>query len=212
MTPAEPEMKFTDDDHLQEAGFWAVSLCFWSCLFLSATVYAAVALSPKFCVWNAVRLENRQATDELIRLEADVAYLERVEAALQTDPEFRQRVAGIAVPANDHEELIPVSGSLLFGHELPPAAHVGPPELPAYHALAAQIASRRSLRWGMLAFACTLTLFAFTFLNDAGVGLVQSTARLTKTILMAPVSRYVAAPPESFSADVSSDASQQSKI
>jgi hypothetical protein len=205
---AEPEIHLATDCPRQEDGFWAVSLCFWACLFLSATVYAAVALAPKFCVWNAVRLENQQATTELVRLEADVAYLERVEAALQTDHEFRQRVAGIAVPANGHEELIPVSGSLLFGHELPPATQASAPVMPAYHAMALQLARHRTLRWTMLTFASTLTLFAFAFLNDAGVNLVHASARITRTILMAPIRRYIATPVPQQTTDLPDSISQ----
>jgi len=176
---------------------WAVSVCFWATLLLAVTVYAAVALAPKFCVWNQVRLEYRHYATELIALEDDVTYLERVEAALRTDPEFRNRVAGVAQPLEpDGEEFIPVSGSLLFGHQDSSANRSTTPSLPKYHAAAVLIASHTRLRLMLLCSASLLTIFAFTFLNEAGAGFVYMTGTVLKSAVTIPLSRYFAALPD----------------
>jgi hypothetical protein len=193
---SDPEITTPSDDsadaeHLATAPSWAVSICFWCTLVLALTIYGTVALAPKFCVWNQVRLEYRHNASELLALEADVSYLERVEQALETDPEFRDRVAGVAQPVRgDGEELIPVSGSLLFGHEDRSEMRSIAPQVPRYHVFAFRIASQARLRLILLCCAALLTVFAFTFLNDAGTGFVYDTGRLMKSVALLPVARY----------------------
>ncbi|MEZ6128011.1 MAG: hypothetical protein R3C59_04975 [Planctomycetaceae bacterium] len=183
--------------HSGTAPSWTVSVCFWITLLLAATTYAAVALAPKFCVWNQVRLEYRHYAKELITLEDDVTYLERVESALKTDPEFRERVAGTSRPlSTDGEELIPVSGSLLFGHQDTSLNTTATADIPKYHVVAELIASHTRLRLVLLSVAALLTIFAFSFLNEAGSGFVYATGKLVKTVVMVPISRYVAEPEE----------------
>ena len=176
---------------------WAVSLCFWSTLLLAAAVYCSVALSPKFAVWNKVRNEYQNNIRQLVTLETEVSYLERVETALKTDPEFVQRLAGVSKPNKaDGEELIPVSGSLLFGQsDEVMALEIAPTELPFYHGMILRLASDTKLRTILLCFSAGLTIFAFTFLNDAGHGFVYSTGSLAKRMVMLPMHRYFSAAP-----------------
>ena len=172
---------------------WAVSLCFWFALLLAAAVYGAVALAPKFSVWHEVRSEYRHNVNQLVALEDDVEYLERVETALKTDPEFVQRLAGVSRHSEaEGEELIPVSGSLLFGQSdedsAAPAIATAPP---LFHGIILRVASDTRLRTILLSFSACLTVFAFTFLNDAGRGFVYATGSLIKAVVMLPVNRYV---------------------
>ncbi len=171
---------------------WIVSLCFWLTLTFAACVYAVVALSPKFSVWNQVRHEYRGNNQQLIALEQDVDYLERVEEALRTDPEFVQRLAGASRQNNDEtSELIPVSGELLFGY-VDPAENASQnlSQPPPYHSAIRTLASHRTLRISLLSFAALLTVFAFTFLNDAGAGFVYTAGRLVKAAAVIPIARY----------------------
>jgi len=182
-----------EDDSQQASGIepsWAVSLCFWFALLIAVGTYSLVALAPKFCVWNRVRLEHHQNRSQLVSLEGEVAYLERVEAALKTDPEFRDRIAGVAKSDPD-ETLIPVSGSLLFGYEESITAETtAPPTMPSYHSLAVLLASHRTLRASLLLFSSCLVIFAFAFLNDAGGSLVSATGQLLMSTAMIPIARY----------------------
>lgn len=168
-------------------------MCFWVTLVVAAAVYGTVALAPKFCVWNEVRLEYRQNVARLVELENHVAYLERVEAALKTDAEFRNRVAGVSDSVDNDEEFIPVSGSLLFGHDDQLDHITETPQMPGYHAMTVHLASHSELRASMLAIAACLTIFAFTFLNDAGTDFVNATGRLVRSTALIPVARYFAA-------------------
>ncbi len=176
---------------------WPVSLCFWLTLMVAAVVYSGVALAPKFSVWDSIRQEFRQNARQLGSLESDVVYLERVESALKTDPEFVERLANVTTDGgikSSKSESVPVSGNLLFGQDSDQYAEpddVQPP--PPYHNMVQQLASNRSLRAGLLCFAACLTIFAFTFLNDAGTELVQSAGNVIQATLRLPVSRYFAA-------------------
>ena len=173
---------------------WAVSLCFWLALMLAAVAYGSVALAPKFSVWDNVRQEYRRNAAQLTSLEADVEYLERVERALATDQEFVKRLAAASSGGSSIEtdaELIPVSGNLLFGQ----GASATPVDLevrpaPVYQTLVTRLSTSHSLRVTLLAFAAGLTVFAFTFLNDAGAGLVQTAGRGMAAVAGLPVARY----------------------
>lgn len=180
----------THTNTAEDGPSWTVSLCFWVALIVAVGVYASVALAPKFCVWNEVRLEYRQNVSQLIQLEHDVAYLERVEAALKSDPEFRDRVSGMTESFSKDQEFIPVSGTLLFGQSDQPVNAAVAPEMPGYHAYVVQLASQRTLRMSLLIFAALLTVFAFTFLNDAGTNFVNATGLLLKSTALIPVGRY----------------------
>jgi hypothetical protein len=175
---------------------WIVSLCFWFALTFAACVYAMVALAPKFSVWNQVRHEYRGNARHLVALEQDVDYLERVEEALRTDPEFVRRLAGESRQHGDEtSELIPVSGELLFGYD-DATEHTSQnlAEPPPFHNAIRTFASHATLRISLLSFAALTTIFAFTFLNDAGAGIVQTTGRLVKAAAMIPAARYFSSP------------------
>lgn len=175
----------------------AVSICFWCTLLTAAVIYGTVSLAPKLAVWQTVRAEYRQNVRQLVALEEDVEYLERVDKALQTDPEFLQRMTGGRAPDAD-AEFIPVSGSLLFGQEdladLPesssrdqPGGHLSPGLLMT---ATRRLAADGPLRNGLLILSASLTIFAFAFLNDAGAGFVSATGQLCRRLVTIPIARY----------------------
>ncbi|MEZ6124543.1 MAG: hypothetical protein R3C49_15395 [Planctomycetaceae bacterium] len=190
ITPDSPPVAELNDSHATVS--WATSLCFWAVLLVSAGVYAAVALAPKFCVWNQVRLEYQQNARQLVELETEVSYLERVEAALKTDPEFRRQISSLSRPDSQSEAAaVPVGGALSIAPDVPlltdrPVEHV-----PAYHAAALTLATDRSLRITLLCLSAAMTIFAFGVLNEGGTGLVLGTGRLLKAIAQIPLQRYL---------------------
>ncbi|MEP3480953.1 MAG: hypothetical protein ABJZ55_17025 [Fuerstiella sp.] len=186
---------------------WLVSLSFWGTLLVAAAIYASVALAPKFCVWNRVRLQQHQNAERLATLESEVGYLERVEKALATDPEFRSRASGSSTKTDSKSELIPVSGNLLFGnHAVPIETSPQLATIPLYHSLAELLATDRSLRTSLLALTTFLALFAFAILNDAGTDLVVAGKNAAQSTVSWPFRRYMrpaeATPPKSTQAEV----------
>jgi len=173
---------------------WVVSVCFWSTLLLAAVLYGAVALSPKFAVWSRVRHDFRTNANHMVSLENDIEYLERVDAALKTDDDMANQIAGLHRPAaGQTEENILVSGSLMFGRE-----NVAVPQpqkfVPSrFDQLVVAVASQSSLRTFLLVSSAALVIFAFTFLNDAGEGLVTESGRMLKSAAMLPIKRYLSA-------------------
>lgn len=179
---------------------WAVSICFWCTLLIASVIYGVVALAPKFAVWNSVRHEYRQNAEQLVSLDGEVEYLERVASALETDPEFVQRLAGQngLLQPDDGSEMIPVSGNLLFGYEDPASTRQSTvPDDPPFDRLATTLATNVRLRGGLLVFSATLTIFSFTFLNDAGEKLVHTTGRLLRSAAAFPMRRYTTPRPSS---------------
>ena len=171
---------------------WLVSLAFWGTLLTAAAIYASVALAPKFCVWNRVRLQQQQNAERLAALETEVGYLERVEKALATDPEFRSRASGASSKTDSKSELIPVSGNLLFGNQAAPI-ETNPQlaTIPLYHTLAELLATDRSLRASLLMLTTFLALFAFAILNDAGTDLVVAGKNAAQSSVAWPFQRYM---------------------
>lgn len=176
---------------------WAVSVCFWLALVMAATSYAAVALAPKYSMWSDARHEYRTNGAQLAALEQKVDYLERVKTTLETDPEFVLRLtqASSAEETGDEvTELIPVSGNLLFGESDGDNSEVvsdEPEQTVSKSGLVTALATSGRVRTGLLTFSACLTVFAFTFLNDAGTGLVNQTGRLLRSVAMLPIARYV---------------------
>lgn len=178
------------DTTRSEASTVAVSVCFWCVLLTSTVIYGLVALAPKLAVWQEVRSEYLQNTRQMVTLEEDVEYLKRVDEALSTDPEFLKRLVGLN--RNDQEsELIPVSGSLLFGQADDPQLPETTSTQKSFLVTAThRIARNGPLRNSMLLLSAALTMFAFAFLNDAGAGFVQTIGQLMRRVMLFPVARY----------------------
>lgn len=170
----------------------AVSLCFWFALLTATAVYGSVVLAPKLAVWSDVRSEYDSNIRQLVVLEEDIEYLERVENALQTDAEFVQRLVGTSGPSQTRsEELIPVSGGLLFGQSNEEVSASDDPANSFLSGTIMEVATNTQLRTLMLTFAACLTIFAFAFLNDAGASFVSATGSLIQSAALVPVTRYM---------------------
>jgi len=175
----------------QTAGSFLLSIAFWLVLLIAATLYASVALSPKIADWINVRQQYLANAGRLTQLADEADYLERVAAALKSDPEFARRL----VRANQNSgsggaELVPVSQDLLFGG----TAKKAPLEVQVVQPVVAKavfhLASHQQHRTWLLMVSASLTLLAFTLLNDAGVGIVRTGITVVASCLSAVTHRY----------------------
>ena len=74
---------------------WIIPLSFWILLFISATIFGALVLSPKLEVYWGLQAEQKQNTERLESLAEEIEYLQRVVQALEHDPEFQAELAQI---------------------------------------------------------------------------------------------------------------------
>jgi len=175
----------------QTTGSFLLSVAFWLVLLFAASVYAAVALSPKIADWITIRQQYLTNARRLTQLEDEADYLERVAAALKSDPEFARRlVRANQNPDSGGSELVPVSQDLLFGG----TAMKAEPEVqviqPAVAKLVYHLASHSQHRTWLLMIAAGMTLMAFTLLNDAGVGIVRAGLAVAATCVSVVTERY----------------------
>lgn len=181
------------------AKVWTVSLAFWMTLLIAALMYGSVALAPRLYAWIDIRHGFIQNAHQLKTLETEVDYLERVRDALESDPEFVRRMAdaSIAEDAGD-EELIPVSGELLFGSEDQLKERMSEIDATPGTTLALRLAVDRTLRGVLLVCAGLLVIFAFTVLNGTGGRFVALVRQLVVAAIRLPFARYFrTAPPRS---------------
>ncbi len=170
---------------------WAVSLAFWITLLTAAVVYASVALAPRLYAWLQVRHEFLSNAHQLQALESEVDYLERVQHALQTDPEFVRRLAASSISEQTGEaEVIPVSGSLIFGTSDQLEQRMPEIEDPLAADLIQRFAADRALRKSLLMTAGLLVVFAFTVLNGTGGRVVALLTQGAVAVLRLPLERY----------------------
>ena len=175
----------------QSVGSFFMSVSFWLTLTVAGTMYAAVALSPKFAAWINIRQQYVTNATKLTQLEDEVDYLERVAEALKTDPEFAKRL----IRANQNfgakgAEFIPVSKGLLFGGAEAKEYTVPQVIQPAFAKVVFHMASHEQHRSWLLAGSAGLTLLAFTLLNDAGVAIMQSALATVFRIFAWLTARY----------------------
>jgi len=186
----------------QTAGSLLMSVAFWLTLLVSALMYAAVSLSPKLADWIIVRQQYASNAARLKQLEDEADYLERVAAALKSDPEFARHLvrAAQSTPAAN-TDFVPVSQDLMFGESNQTAQE--PPHVvqPAIAALVFHLASHQTHRTRLLASAAGLTLLAFTLLNDAGAGIVMSALCAAGAGIRVAVHRYRTVAPVEADAD-----------
>jgi hypothetical protein len=167
-----------------------VSLLFWLTLLSAAVLFAVVALAPKLAEWMKVRDQYVQNAGRLVALEGQVEYLERVAAALESDPEFARRLAQASQPERSaHQQMIPVTKELVFGGS--ERSHdVRPVTPPLYSGLILRLASDQTHRRVFLGAAALLIILGFTFLNDSESGSLRVAGRYVLVVVMFPVRRY----------------------
>ena len=171
-------------------GSFLMSFAFWCLLLIATLMYAAVALSPKFAEWISIRQQHAANAVRLHEMEDEADYLERVAVALKNDPEFAHRLVHATQSGSAQHEFMSISDSLTFGGT---RAVLAPPEPlvpPAMADIVIHLGSHQSHRALLLFCAATLTVLAFTLLNDSGAGIVQSAFRAVKRLSESAVARY----------------------
>lgn len=149
---------------------WIVSLAFWLSLFLAAFCLATVALAPKLLVYSALRSEYMRNQARLVALEQQVAHLERVQGALENDPDFAAELARADLGASrPGDERIPVGPPLSLDAALSPSPAEAARKLRAawYSPLLETLAGHRTVRAVLLIFASAVTLAAFILLDES---------------------------------------------
>ena len=170
---------------------WAVSLAFWVTLLLAAVLYASVALAPRLFAWMVVRHDYLSNAHQLEALEQEVDYLERVRDTLQTDPEFVRKLASAAIAEDvGDSEVIPVSGTLIFGGDDQLQSRLPEIQDPFGASVVRRFASDRQLRHTLLGAAIMLVVFAFTVLNGTGGWFVRVVTQTTVAVAHTSVARY----------------------
>lgn len=178
------------------SGSWVVAFLFWGTMLVAGGLYAAVALSPKLIVYLHLRDEHYRTQVELVTLEHRVLYLKKVMHALENDPEFAAEHARVELGAErPGDERIAVDERLHFT----PDAEFDPSVfqtsiLPWYTPLLEVFATDRKTRQGLLIAAVSLSLFAFTFLQDSQVPQLLGVFRGIKNFWLRATARYRTCP------------------
>ena len=192
----------------QTVGSFLISIAFWSALLVSAVMYAGVALSPKLADWISVRQQHAANAGRLQELEDEIDYLERVSAALKSDPEFAHRLVQATQSGSTENEFVPVSGSLVFGGVRDKPTVEQPLVEPAVAELVLHLASHQKHRTWLILGAAGMTVLAFTLLNESGAGIMQASYCGFWHFAHAAVARYRQDLPAESSADSDSDDNQ----
>jgi cell division protein FtsB len=100
------------------------SIAFWLCLFVAAGLFGAVVLLPKWLAAERLAARHRQIEQRLDGLARQNAYLKRMVAALENDPQFAAELARFELGASrPGERRIAADARLAF-----PAAPAAQPE------------------------------------------------------------------------------------
>lgn len=179
----------------QTVGSFLMSIAFWSVLLVSAVMYAGVALSPKLADWISVREQHAANAVRLQELEDEIDYLERVSAALKSDPEFAHRLIHATQSGSTENEFFPISGSLVFGGVRDKSSAEPPLVQPAVAEFVMHLASHQKHRTWLLLGAAGLTIAAFTLLNESGAGIMQAAYGPVQDFSHSAIARYRRDPP-----------------
>lgn len=193
------------DSVSQTVGSFLISIAFWSVLLVSALMYAGVSLSPKLADWISVRQQHTANAVRLQELEDEADYLERVAAALKSDPKFAHRLVNATQSGNPHNEFVPVSDNLVFGGMRSASTPVLPLVQPAVANVVMHLASHQPHRTLLLMGAAGLTILAFTLLNESGAGIMQAAFCSVHSFSKAAIARYRRDPPVEVNEDSAED-------
>lgn len=159
-------MPVSQTDKFEAEQRWIGPLLFWLCLVLATGLFGAVLLAPKILNWAKLRHEYHTNQIELVTIEQQVKYLNRVTEAFEKDPRFSEEVARIDFHALEPgTERFPVEDSLnpLMQIHLPDK-QPQPAELPWYVPLLKSFIQQPEIRNLCLAISVVLTLVAFALL------------------------------------------------
>jgi hypothetical protein len=161
------------DPEAQRSFHPAASLAFWSCLAVSAAMFAAVALSPRLRTCRELHREYDTLSRQLVAEERQVDFLRKVVDALKTDPDFARELARADFGDSTGSERLPVNALLArnAGPPLPTAA----PEIGREGTLAwipsilwiDALADNRPIRRSLLGTSALLIVMSFTFFGTS---------------------------------------------
>ena len=169
-----------------------VSLLFWLTLIVSASLYSAVALSPKLLSYIELRNQHFQNQVVLVDLEDQVQHLERVATALESDPEFADELARVEFDASrPGDQRVAVQQTLWLDRPDSLSSPVAEAHtLPWYTPLIRAFAGNQELRNYSLAAAAILILMAFTFLHESQEPQIRSIFATIHAGISVVVRRY----------------------
>ncbi|MBC8113385.1 MAG: hypothetical protein H7062_03340 [Candidatus Saccharimonas sp.] len=173
-----------------------VSLLFWFCLLLAASLFAAVALAPKLA--ETLRLRDLYTTNQLklVSVERQNEQLQSVVDAIQNDKDFATEMTRIEFDAvRSDEEIIPVAADLKLetrGIQTPRAQPVIPRAW--YQPWLTLLTENDSLRSMLLGAAAVLVVVSFTWFQPASADRLQKHVNLGRTAWQALRDRYTSQP------------------
>ena len=170
-----------------------VSLLFWACLLLAASLFASVALAPKLT--ETLRLRDLYTVNQLklVSVERQNEQLQRVVEAIQHDKDFATEMTRIEFDAvRSDEEIIPVAADLKLetrGIETP---RVQPVVSRAwYRPWLTLLTENDSLRSSLLGSAAVLVVVSFTWFQPASADRIAKQVQFGRTAWQALRKRYV---------------------
>jgi hypothetical protein len=191
MSDSFPESIDSPPSEIPSSAVWAVSLAFWIVLLSAALMYGSVALAPRLSAWMEIRHDFINNAHQLQALETEVDYLERVRDAMESDPAFVRRLASAAIAEDVGDaEVIPVSGTLIFGSGDQLQQRLPEVDEPVGANIVRWLASERGWRNGLLTVATLLVVFAFTVLNGTGGWFARVVIHLSRAAVRMPLERY----------------------
>ena len=194
----EPDSEPTSDEPgiaRQTVGSLLMSVAFWSTLLVAAAMYSAVALSPKLAGWINAHQQYAGNAARLAELEDEADYLERLSAALKSDPAFAVQLldATQGTSAQDTDSG-PTSRNGLGTEPRANSPVVNSGIQPQLAGLVFDLATHEEHRKWLLIGSCGLTLLAFSLLNEAGAGVLLSMLSIISVAVRTTVGRYQSSP------------------
>ncbi len=169
-----------------------VSLLFWSCLLLAASLFASVALAPKLA--ETLRLRDLYSANQLqlVLIERQNEQFQLVVEAIQSDRDFAAEMTRIEFDAiRSDEEILPVAADLKLETRAIEAPRAHPVAARAwYRPWLTPLTENDSLRSTLLGAAAVLVVVSFTWFQPASAERIAQQARFGRTAWQALRDRY----------------------
>jgi len=147
---------------------WTVSLMFWGQMIVAASLYCAVALSPKMTSLVQLQKGHLQTQAQLVALENHIHELEKVIDSLQNDPRVIEELARMDLnAARPDEKRITLDDGVTLQSRLSRPTHVPDVGRAWHEPLLFEFARNRNLRVTSLAVAAALVVISFTFFHPS---------------------------------------------
>lgn len=182
-----------DDNGTETVSGLIVSLLFWCCLLLAASLFASVALAPKLA--ETLRLRDLYSTNQLklVAVERQNERLQRVVEAIQTDHDFATEMTRIEFDAvRGDEEILPVAADLKLETRGIERLRTQPVAARAwYRPWLTMLTENDSLRSSLLGAAAVLVVVSFTWFQPASAARIAKQVAFGRSAWQALRNRYV---------------------